>query len=106
MFWTYSPPVLTSDSTHLCLVVRGSNNAAFYRRYDLAAKSWGGWTSFRFGLTPDVPAATISNYSLQIVVKGMSNDYIWHGTLDLTSDTWSGWTQVDGSTPSKPVLTS
>jgi hypothetical protein len=103
---TPSPPVLTSNSTHLCLVVRGSNNAIFYRWYDLAAETWGSWTSFPFGLTPDVPAATITGDRLQIVVRGMSYDYIWHGTLDLTSDVWSGWSQVEGSTPSKPVLTS
>jgi M6 family metalloprotease-like protein len=103
---TPSPPVLTSNSTHLCLVIRGSNNAIYYRWYDLAAESWGGWTSFPFGLTPDVPAATITGDSLQIVVRGMVDDLIWHGTLDLTSDTWSGWSQLEGSTPSKPVLTS
>jgi hypothetical protein len=103
---TPSPPVLTSNSTHLCLVIRGSNDAIFYRWYDLTAETWGEWTSFPFGSTPDVPAATITGDNLQIVVRGMVDDFIWHGTLDLTSNTWSGWTQVDGSTPSKPVLTS
>jgi hypothetical protein len=103
---TPSPPLLTGNSTHLCLVVRGSNDAVFYRWYDLASEVWGGWTSFPYGSTPDVPAATIVGDSLQVVVRGMSYDYIWHGTLDLSTDEWSGWSQLDGTTPSKPVLVS
>jgi predicted esterase len=103
---TPSSPVLTSNSTHLCLVVRGDNNVIYYRWYDLAFETWGGWTGFPYGSTPDVPAATITGDTLQIVVRGMNNNQIWHGALDLTSDVWSGWTLLDGSTPSKPMLTS
>jgi hypothetical protein len=44
--------------------------------------------------------------SLEIVVRGMNFDQIWHGTLSFASDEWSGWELLDGSTPSKPVLTS
>jgi parallel beta-helix repeat protein len=103
---TPSPPVLTRNSTHLCLVVRGKNNVIYYRWYDLASETWGGWTGFPYGSTPDVPAATIVGDSLQIVVRGMNHDQIWHGTLNMQSNEWSGWTLLDGTTPSKPVLTS
>ena len=103
---TPSPPTLTSNGTHLCLVARGNNNVIYYRWFDLASESWGGWTGFPYGATPDVPAATITGDQLQIVVRGMNNDQIWHGTLDLTSDEWSGWTLLNGATPSKPTLTS
>ena len=41
-----------------------------------------------------------------IVVRGMNDGQIWHGTLNLLTDEWSGWALLDGSTPSKPVLTS
>jgi hypothetical protein len=103
---TPSPPVLTSNSTHLCLVLRRDNNVIYYRWYDLAAETWGDWTGFPYGATPDVPAATITGDQLQIVVRGMNANQIWHGTLDLATDEWSGWTLLDGFTPSKPVLTS
>jgi hypothetical protein len=102
---TPSQPTLTTNGTHLCLVVRGNNNVIYYRWYDLSSETWGSWTGFPYGSTPDVPAATIVGDSLQIVVRGMNNNQIWHGTLDLTSDEWSGWTLLDGTTPSKPVLT-
>jgi hypothetical protein len=103
---TPSPPTLTDNGTSLCLVVRGNNNVIYYRWYNLASKAWSGWTGFPYGSTPDVPAAAITGDSLQIVVRGMNNNQIWHGTLNLTNDAWSGWTLLDGATPSKPVLTS
>jgi hypothetical protein len=103
---TPSPPTLTGNSTHLCLVVRGNTNLIFYRFYDLAAESWGGWVALPYGTTPDVPAATIVGDDLHIVVRGVNYDQIWHGCLNLGSDAWSGWNLLDGATPSKPVLTS
>ena len=101
---TPSPPTLTGNITTLCLVVRGENNVIYYRWYDFASKVWSDWTGFLYGTTPDVPAATVMNDNLQIVVRGMNYDQIWHGTLSLTTNAWSDWTQLDGSTPSNPVL--
>ena len=103
---TPSTPVLTSNSTHLCLVVRGSNNGIYYRWCTIASDAWTDWIAFAFGSTPDTPAATITGDNLQIVVRGMNYDEIWHGTLNLLTSEWSGWTQLDGATPSKPVLAS
>ena len=103
---TPSPPVLTSNSTHLCLVVRGNNNVIYYRWFDLASEVWDGWVGFPYGSTPDVPAATITGDSLQVVVRGMNGGQIWHGTLNMQGDVWSGWSLLDGTTPSKPVLVS
>lgn len=103
---TPSPPVLTSNTTDLCLVVRGNTNAVYYRWYNLASNTWGDWTGFPYGTTPDVPAATITGEKLQIVVRGMNYNQIWHGTLNLFTDAWSGWALLDGSTPSKPILAS
>ena len=40
---TPSAPTLTGNSTHLCLVVRGSNNVIYYRFYNLTSRLWGGW---------------------------------------------------------------
>jgi len=103
---TPSTPVLTSNSTHLCLVVRGSNNGIYYRWCTIASDAWTDWIAFAFGSTPDTPAATITGDNLQIVVRGMNYDEIWHGTLNLLTSEWSGWIQLDGATPSKPVLAS
>jgi hypothetical protein len=103
---TPSSPTLTANSTSLCLVVRGNNNVIYYRCYDLASETWGGWIGFPDGATLDAPAAAITGDSLQIVVRGMHSNQIWHGTLNFSTNDWSGWTPLDGSTPSKPELTS
>jgi hypothetical protein len=103
---TPSTPVFASNSTHLCLVVRGSNNGIYYRWCTVASGVWTDWIAFAYGSTPDTPAATITGDTLQIVVRGMVNDQIWHGRLNLVTNDWSGWTLLDGTTPSKPILTS
>jgi hypothetical protein len=104
---TPSPPVLTSLSGYLCLVVRGSNSAIYYRWYSLVSSTWSSWNVLPVGTTPDVPAATITGDTyLQIVVRGSNYDQLWHGNLNIYTSAWSGWTQVSGTTPSKPVLTS
>ena len=103
---TPSPPTMTSNSTDLCLIVRGTNSAVFYRWYDIAQESWSGWTSFAYGTTPDTPAAAFTGEDLQIVVRGVIGGQIWHGTLNTSTDGWSGWNLLDGTTPTKPTLTS
>jgi parallel beta-helix repeat protein len=103
---TPSSPALTCNGTGLCLVVRGSNNQIYYRLYNLAAKSWTSWTGLQHGTTPEAPAATITGGNLQIAVRGSNYDQIWFGSLQISTNTWSEWTLLDGSTPSKPVLTS
>jgi thermitase len=103
---TPSVPTLTCNGTSLCLVVRGSNSQIYYRWYSLAAQSWSAWSNLPAGTTPDTPAATIIGNIMQIVVRGSSYDQLWYGSMQLSSNSWSGWTMLDGSTPSKPVLTS
>ena len=48
-------------------------------------------TSFSYGTTPDTPATAFTGEDLQIVVRGVNNDQIWHGTLNTANDEWSGW---------------
>jgi hypothetical protein len=103
---TPSTPTLCNNGTSLCLIVRGSNSQIYYRWYNLATQTWGGWSNLPAGTTPDTPAATITGDKLQIVVRGSNSDQLWYGKLQLSTSTWSGWTMLDGSTPSKPVLTS
>jgi hypothetical protein len=104
---TPSAPTLTANSTTLGLVVRGENNVIYYRFYTIATQTWSSWTAIPTGSTMDSPAATIIGNSLQIVVRGISNDQIWHCTLDLSTYTWTSWTLQDiGAIPSAPRLTS
>jgi len=103
---TPSPPTVTLNSTHLCLIVRGTNSAVYYRWYNIAEQLWSSWTSFPYGTTPNTPAAALTGEDLQIVVRGVSEDQIWHGTLNTATSDWSGWNLLDGTTPTKPVLTS
>ena len=107
---TPSAPVLASVPNYLCLVVRGENNLIYYRWYDVASNSWyTGWFALSDGATSASPTATIvpveTSY-MEIAVRGTGSNQIWHGKLEIYSNVWSGWTMVDGSTPSKPVLTS
>jgi len=112
---TPSAPTLATNDTTLCLVVRGETNVVYYRFYDLTSHTWNGWIPFPSYATPDnpasggttdSPAAILLNGTLQVVVRGVNDDQIWHGYVNLTDNTFSGWIQLSGSTPSKPTLTS
>jgi hypothetical protein len=103
---TPSVPAFTANSTDLYLVVRGDDNALYYRWFDLSSQSWGSWVAFPGGATSDAPAASIMDGTLQVIVLGMGSDQLWSNSLSLSTDNWSGWAMLDGSTPSKPTLTS
>jgi hypothetical protein len=103
---TPSAPTLVSNSTTLCLVVRGENNAIYYRFYDVFSETWAEWNNVPTGATLDSPAAAFTGDSLQIAVRGMNSDQLWHSSLNFSTSTWSDWALLDGSTPSKPTLTS
>jgi len=95
--WNFTIPT----PTKLYLVVRGMNDAIYYRSWD--GTSWGGWTELP-GATTNSPAAAVLGNNLHIVVKGLTGE-IWHGYVDLTTSVWSGWSLVPGATPSPPTLT-
>jgi mannan endo-1,4-beta-mannosidase len=103
---TPSPPAMAANGTDLCLIVRGNNNLIYFRWYNLALETWTGWSVFPHGATSDAPAATITGNTLHMVVRGMDNNQIWHGTFNLNTDEWSEWTPLNGTTPTKPTLTS
>jgi pimeloyl-ACP methyl ester carboxylesterase len=103
---TPSAPTLTTNSTSLCLVVRGETDLIWYRFYNVASRVWSDWTSLPSGATIDGPAATFTNNQVQIVVRGENYNQIWHCYVNLIDDTLSQWTLVSGSTRNKPTLTS
>jgi hypothetical protein len=104
---TPSAPTLTANSTTLCLVVRGETDRIYYRFYSIASKTWGDWVELPYpGGTIDSPAATLLGNTLQIVVRGVNNDQIWHCYVNLTDNSLSGWTLLNGATRNRPTLTS
>lgn len=103
---TPSAPTLSANSTTLCIAVRGQNNLIYYRFYDIATLTWNGWSALPTGSTIDSPAITLLNDKLQVIVRGLDGNSLWHGSIDLATSAFSGWAQLSGSTPSKPTLTS
>jgi uncharacterized repeat protein (TIGR02543 family) len=87
------------------LVVRGESNVIWYRFFNTTSQVWSDWTAVPDGATGDSPAAAVIGNTLQIVVRGINDDQIWHGYVNLTDDTFSGWTLLSGATPSAPTLT-
>jgi hypothetical protein len=104
---TPSKPVLAcSGSDNLCLVVRGMDNAIYYRSYTGSTDSWGGWSAVPIGATNDGPGATVMGNELCAVVRGSDGNTLWCADVDLGTSSFSGWTLLSGSTPSAPTLTS
>ncbi len=102
---TPSAPTLITNGTTLCLVVRGETDIIWYRRYNINTQVWNDWTAIYEGATMDRPAATFTKSELQLVVRGLNGDQIWHGNVSLADSAFSGWTLLSGSTPSAPTLT-
>jgi hypothetical protein len=103
---TPSAPTLTSNGTALALFVQGEDNGIWYCVYTIATQTWTSWSELPSGTTPDSPAASLVGNELYVVVGGMDGASLWFSSVNLTSSSFSGWTQLSGSTPSKPTLTS
>jgi len=98
-------PWIQSSPQNNYLVVRGSNDYIYLRKYNFADGLWDDWVALP-GSTVDTPAAAILEDELHVVVRGMDGSTLWHGSYNLTSETFSGWSALAGSSPSPPVLTS
>ena len=103
---TPSAPTLTSNGTHVCLVVRDLNGAIYYRFYNISSRTWSSWTAFPNGAASDTPGAMLVGCVLYVVVRGSNLGQIWHCNCDAASAVFSGWTLQDGATPSPSVLAS
>jgi hypothetical protein len=101
-----SVPTLSSNGTHIALVVRGDNSLIYYRLYTVASRSWGVWSTTPSGSTGDSVAAELVSNELHFVVRGMSGGVLWHSYVNLVSSAWSGWSAFGGSSPSAPTLAS
>jgi hypothetical protein len=97
---TRSKPALAADQTddELYLIVRGLDNAIYYRSYNRLTDFWGDWNALP-GATVDGPTVTIPSDKLYTVVRGLDGSLLWF---------WDGtsWDLLSGSTPSPPTLTS
>jgi len=103
---TPSTPTLTSNGTHLCLVVRGGNNLIYHRLYSLDSRAWAGWSVLPSGSTGDSVGAAMVGNQLHIVVRGMSGSALYYSYRNLDTAAFSGWTLLAGSTPTAPTLVS
>jgi uncharacterized protein YbdZ (MbtH family) len=88
------------------LVVRGVDNAIYYRLYNSSSSSWGDWNAVPNGATCDTPAAAVCSGRLYIIVRGMDEYSLWFGSVNLTDYSFSGWTWLSGATQSAPTLVS
>ena len=89
----------------VAMVVRGTDNAVYYRTYDSVSATWNSWVALP-GSTNDSPAAVVCGNELHIVVRGMDGVTLWHNYVNLVDGSFSGWTWISGTTPSPPTLTS
>ena len=92
-----------TPSYSLVLVVRGGDNRVYYNLFN---GTWLGWKALPSGSTLDSPAAAFVGGDLHVVVRGGDNKSLWHAVVDPLTNTFKkGWTRLNGSTPSRPVLT-
>jgi FtsP/CotA-like multicopper oxidase with cupredoxin domain len=98
--------ISTSQLSPLYDVVRGQNNAVYWRTYTFGNSSWSNYNAVPLSATFDKPAAAVYGGQLYIAVRGTDNQSIWFGSVNLADKSFSGWTQISGSTPSAPTLVS
>jgi len=87
------------------LVVRGMDDAIYYRTYNSTSDTWDDWDRLPSGSTIDRPAAAVCSGELHVVVRGSDGYTLWFSSLNLTDKSFSGWMQLDGVTESAPTLT-
>ena len=107
--WTAQPgstpnsTALTASSSHLYLVVRGSDNRIYWRRMTTGSV-WTNWQAVPTGSADATPAAAFFNNHLYLSVKGYHTTGIYVCSMDAGTLVWSGWTAVSGATISRPAL--
>jgi len=93
---------VTSPSSYVNLVVRGTDNGIYYNRY---TSSWTGWVPLG-GATIDRPDlyAYIPAGTLFLFVRGTGNG-VYYKTMGLSTYTWTtSWTQIPGAISSGPTM--
>ncbi len=98
---TDSAPTLTSSATQFYLLVRGLDDRIYINT--LSSGVWQGWIVLN-GLTCDSVAATVVGGNLEIVVRSVDGDALWHCSLDLNTNVQSVWELLNGNTPSSPIF--
>jgi hypothetical protein len=86
------------------LVVRGIDNAIYYRLYDSYLGCWGSWSVLPSGSTYSGPAAVVCQGKLYICVQGVDGFSLWLSSLNLVDQSFSDWTLLDGVVQSAPTL--
>jgi hypothetical protein len=99
-----SAPTLTSNGTHLCLVVQGNNNRIYYRVYGFAPRGWSGWNALTTGSTAYSPSAAMLGGNLHIVVRSMDGSCLWNIVVKPAGSVIRNWISLSSSTPMRPAL--
>jgi hypothetical protein len=101
---TDAPPSLTASSSMNTgyLSVKGTNGVMYLNKW---TGVWQGWTAIS-GATDDGPTIVVTGNLLQVVVKELGADRIWHCNVDLNTDTQSVYECITGLTPTAPAMTS
>jgi hypothetical protein len=105
---TATQPVLVSSLDEagmvgrLDLVVRGMDDKPYHKHWTHDS-GWSSTWDTPGGKTPDRPAVSVLNQTLQLVVRGMTNGIYWN-YLNFSTGLWKGWATIPGTTPSGPAL--
>ena len=102
---TPSKPAIAIDqgSGYLWVAVRGMDDGIYIKGMNLSTGDWSEWERLP-GKTSEAPAIAAHNDMLHIVVKGVSDNSLWHGIYDIGLGEFLGWNKVSGATPSAPDL--
>ncbi len=99
------PTVNTTLEPTISAVVRGGDNLVYHANYQITGPM-SGWTALPAMTTIDTPAAAFVSDVEYFVVRGMDGSSLWFSSKNMASGAFSGWTQLNGFTPSAPVLAS
>jgi parallel beta-helix repeat protein len=98
-----APSLAASSSRNTAyLSVKGTNGVLYLNKW---TGTWQGWTAMT-GATNDSPALAVTGDLLQVVVRELGADRIWHCNVDLNTDIQSVYECITGLTPTAPTINS
>jgi Uncharacterized protein conserved in bacteria (DUF2334) len=89
-----SPAICAQDAKSLDVLVRGTDNALWYKHYQ-AGSGWSGWETLGGVLTSDPAAVSQSAGKIDVAVRG-SDGALWTRSTTNGGSSWSGWSKIGG----------
>ncbi len=97
------PAAAAVSSGYIRVFVTGSDGGIYFKRYDPATKSWGGWNSLGGSATSSPGAIAWESTITGIAYKGTDNA-IWRRVWDPNTNAWTEPFSLGGSMTSAPAL--